>query len=162
MCNDYSTELPLAIVRPSVVLFTIAEPMSGWVDNFNGPTGMLVSAGLGITRTAYLRPKNRINIIPVDVVVKTIILAAWKRGTIERACGPKHLPIYNSAVTYEQSLEYQEMLDRGKEYLYAVPFSRMLWVPRGYPTDWKTLYYFKVRKKQIHSLSRVAIRLYRN
>uniref|UniRef100_A0A182MBQ0 Fatty acyl-CoA reductase n=1 Tax=Anopheles culicifacies TaxID=139723 RepID=A0A182MBQ0_9DIPT len=144
VCNDYCNELPLAIVRPSVVLFTIQEPMSGWVDNFNGPTGMLVSAGLGITRTAYLRPKNRINLIPVDVVVKTIILAAWKRGTIERTCGPSHLPVYNSAATYEQSLEYQEMLDRGKEYLYAVPFSRMLWVPRGYPTDWKALYYFKL------------------
>uniref|UniRef100_A0A182YI04 Fatty acyl-CoA reductase n=1 Tax=Anopheles stephensi TaxID=30069 RepID=A0A182YI04_ANOST len=144
VCNDYCNELPLAIVRPSVVLFTIQEPMSGWVDNFNGPTGMLVSAGLGITRTAYLRPRNRINIIPVDVVVKTIILAAWKRGTIERTYGPSHLPIYNSAVTYEQSLEYQEMLDRGKEYLYAVPFSRMIWVPRGYPTDWKALYYFKL------------------
>ncbi|XP_050074474.1 putative fatty acyl-CoA reductase CG5065 [Anopheles maculipalpis] len=144
VCNDYSNELPLAIVRPSVVLFTIQEPMSGWVDNFNGPTGMLVSAGMGITRTAYLQPRNRINIIPVDVVVKTIILAAWKRGTIERTYGPNHLPIYNSAVSYEQSLEYQEMLDRGKEYLYAVPFSRMIWVPRGYPTDWKALYYFNL------------------
>ncbi|XP_053672182.1 putative fatty acyl-CoA reductase CG5065 [Anopheles nili] len=144
VCNEYSNDLPLAIVRPSVVLFTIQEPMTGWVENFNGPTGMLVSAGLGITRTAYLRPRNRINIIPVDVVVKTIILAAWKRGTIERTVAPNHLPIYNSAVTYEQSLQYQEMLDRGREYLFAVPFSRMLWVPRGFPTNWKPLYYVKL------------------
>uniref|UniRef100_A0AAG5D2L2 Fatty acyl-CoA reductase n=1 Tax=Anopheles atroparvus TaxID=41427 RepID=A0AAG5D2L2_ANOAO len=144
VCNDYRGELPLAIVRPSVVLFTIQEPMAGWVDNFNGPTGMLVSAGLGITRTAYLRPKNRINIIPVDVVVKTIILAAWKRGTIDRHASSSPLPVYNSAVTYEQSLEYQEMLERGKEYLYEVPFSRTLWIPRGAPTDWIAFYYFKL------------------
>ncbi|XP_058053368.1 putative fatty acyl-CoA reductase CG5065 [Anopheles bellator] len=144
VCKDYCNVLPLAIVRPSVVLFTIDEPMSGWVDNFNGPTGLLVSAGMGLTRTGYLRQKNRINIIPVDVVVKNIILAAWKRGTIERQAGPNHLAIYNSAVTYQQSLEYKEMLDRGKEYLYMVPFSRMLWIPRGTPTDWKVLYYLKL------------------
>uniref|UniRef100_A0A182QQH1 Fatty acyl-CoA reductase n=1 Tax=Anopheles farauti TaxID=69004 RepID=A0A182QQH1_9DIPT len=140
VCNDYSSELPLAIVRPSVVLFSIDEPICGWVDNFNGPTGMLISAGIGITRTGYLPPRNRINIIPVDVVVKMVILAAWKRGTIERAVGPKHLPIYNSAVSYQQSLEYQEMLVRAKDYLFHVPFSRMIWVPRGFPTDSKALY----------------------
>uniref|UniRef100_A0A182NNF0 Fatty acyl-CoA reductase n=1 Tax=Anopheles dirus TaxID=7168 RepID=A0A182NNF0_9DIPT len=144
VCNDYCSEVPLAIVRPSVVMFTIQEPMAGWVDNFNGPTGMLISAGIGITRTGYLPPRNRINLVPVDVVVKTIILAAWKRGTIERTAGPKHLPIYNSAVTYEQSMEYQEMLDRGKDYLFRVPFSRMLWIPRGFPTESKVLYYFSL------------------
>ncbi|XP_058121417.1 putative fatty acyl-CoA reductase CG5065 [Anopheles ziemanni] len=144
VCNDYRSEIPLAIVRPSVVLFTIQEPMVGWVDNFNGPTGMMVSAGLGITRTAYLPPKNRINGIPVDVVAKTIILAAWKRGTIDQQISTSPLPVYNSAVTYEQSMEYKEMLDRGKEYLYEVPFSRMLWVPGGAPTDWLIIYYLKL------------------
>ncbi|XP_050091386.1 putative fatty acyl-CoA reductase CG5065 [Anopheles aquasalis] len=144
VCRDYSNQLPLAIVRPSVVMFPIQEPMVGWVDNFNGPTGLLVSAGMGITRTAYIQQTNRINIIPVDVVVKNLILAAWKRGTIERDAGPGHLPIYNSAVTYQQSVEYKEMLDRGKEYLFEVPFSRMLWVPGGSPTDWKAWYYVKL------------------
>lgn len=31
--------LPLVIVRPSIVLSSIYGPLKGWVDNWNGPTG---------------------------------------------------------------------------------------------------------------------------
>ena len=36
-CGD----LPLAIVRPSIVTAAKQEPIPGWVDNLNGPTGKL-------------------------------------------------------------------------------------------------------------------------
>lgn len=32
-------DLPLVIVRPSIVLSCIHGPLKGWVDNWNGPTG---------------------------------------------------------------------------------------------------------------------------
>lgn len=32
-------DLPLVIVRPSIVLSCIYGPLKGWVDNWNGPTG---------------------------------------------------------------------------------------------------------------------------
>ena len=31
--------LPLAIVRPSIVVAAASEPIKGWIDNLNGPTG---------------------------------------------------------------------------------------------------------------------------
>ena len=31
--------IPLAIVRPSIVTAAEHEPLPGWVDNLNGPTG---------------------------------------------------------------------------------------------------------------------------
>lgn len=31
--------LPIAIVRPSIVVASFQEPVRGWVDNLNGPTG---------------------------------------------------------------------------------------------------------------------------
>ena len=34
-------DLPLVIVRPSIVMSTFQAPHIGWVDNWNGPTGML-------------------------------------------------------------------------------------------------------------------------
>ena len=33
--------LPIAIVRPSIVVASHQEPVRGWVDNLNGPTGEL-------------------------------------------------------------------------------------------------------------------------
>lgn len=32
-------ELPLVIVRPSIVVAALREPIPGWIDNLNGPTG---------------------------------------------------------------------------------------------------------------------------
>ena len=38
-------QLPVCIVRPSIVVSTWREPMQGWVDNLNGPTGLFLIAG---------------------------------------------------------------------------------------------------------------------
>lgn len=42
--------LPVAIVRPSIVLSSYREPVAGWVDNCNGPTGIIAAAGKGFFR----------------------------------------------------------------------------------------------------------------
>ncbi|XP_077866406.1 fatty acyl-CoA reductase 1-like, partial [Saccoglossus kowalevskii] len=35
--------LPVAIVRPSIVGASWKEPMPGWIDNFNGPSGVFIA-----------------------------------------------------------------------------------------------------------------------
>lgn len=42
--------LPVAIVRPSIVLSSHREPVAGWIDNCNGPTGIIAAAGKGFFR----------------------------------------------------------------------------------------------------------------
>jgi len=39
--NDYKEKLPVVLFRPSVVVGSIHEPFQGWVDNLNGPMGIL-------------------------------------------------------------------------------------------------------------------------
>ena len=34
--------LPVCIVRPSIVVSAWREPLPGWVDNLNGPTGLFL------------------------------------------------------------------------------------------------------------------------
>ena len=36
---DKGQNLPLAVVRPSIVVAAWKYPVKGWVDNLNGPTG---------------------------------------------------------------------------------------------------------------------------
>lgn len=38
---DTAADLPVAIVRPSIVVAAWKDPMPGWVDNLNGPTGII-------------------------------------------------------------------------------------------------------------------------
>jgi nucleoside-diphosphate-sugar epimerase len=37
ICESYKDQIPITIVRPSIVVGTEAEPIGGWNDNFNGP-----------------------------------------------------------------------------------------------------------------------------
>jgi nucleoside-diphosphate-sugar epimerase len=37
ICESYKNQIPITIVRPSIVVGTELEPIEGWNDNFNGP-----------------------------------------------------------------------------------------------------------------------------
>lgn len=78
--NDYRSSIPLVLFRPSIVISTMKDPFPGWIDNFNGPGGLILSCGVGITRTMYCDPDNIADFTPVDVSIKAMIAAAWKRG----------------------------------------------------------------------------------
>ena len=36
MLNDECRDLPLVIIRPSIVCASIDDPLPGWIDNYNG------------------------------------------------------------------------------------------------------------------------------
>lgn len=62
------------------VISTMLEPIPGWIDNFNGPVGILVASGKGIMRSVYASPDTMADYVPCDTVVKGAILATWKKG----------------------------------------------------------------------------------
>ncbi|KAF9800010.1 hypothetical protein SFRURICE_016696 [Spodoptera frugiperda] len=45
LVNEYSGKFPIAIARPSIVTAAWKEPIPGWVDNLNGPTGIVIGSG---------------------------------------------------------------------------------------------------------------------
>ena len=47
--------LPVVIVRPSIVVAAWREPLPGWLENLNGPTGIVAGAGKGLLRTVYCK-----------------------------------------------------------------------------------------------------------
>lgn len=84
-------DLPLVIVRPSIVLSSINGPLKGWVDNWNGPTGILAAAGKGIFRTMLCDPHKTADFVPVDMVINIMLVSAWKVGNNKQ----KDITIYN-------------------------------------------------------------------
>ncbi len=46
-------DLPISIVRPSIVVGSWKEPFPGWIDNMNGPTGKLIEMCLFKCRCYY-------------------------------------------------------------------------------------------------------------
>ena len=73
----YSRNLPVCIVRPSIVLSTKNDPVSGWTNNLYGATGITASSYIGILRVAHTDGDKIADLIPADYVINNIIVAAW-------------------------------------------------------------------------------------
>ncbi|XP_057692440.1 fatty acyl-CoA reductase 1 isoform X1 [Corythoichthys intestinalis] len=87
-------DLNVAIVRPSIVGASWKEPFPGWIDNFNGPSGIFIAAGKGILRTMRASNDAVADLVPVDVVINTTLAAAWYSAS-QKLNRPKSIPVYN-------------------------------------------------------------------
>jgi fatty acyl-CoA reductase len=77
LVESYADRVPVGIVRPSIITASLNDPMPGWIDNYNGPSGYLVTAGAGILRAMLVDGEKICDAIPVDIVANTIITTAW-------------------------------------------------------------------------------------
>ena len=74
--------LPYIIVRPSIVGASWREPFPGWIDNFNGPSGLFIACGMGLLRSMIGKPDAIADIVPVDIVSNVILAAPWYRACV--------------------------------------------------------------------------------
>jgi fatty acyl-CoA reductase len=75
------SNLPLCIVRPSMVCPALAEPVPGWVDSLNGSPGVIIAAGRGVLRCMLMDMTATKNYIPVDTCMIGYIMIAKELGS---------------------------------------------------------------------------------
>ncbi|KAI1883355.1 hypothetical protein AGOR_G00230570 [Albula goreensis] len=86
-----SSKLSIGIIRPSIVGASWQEPFPGWIDNFNGPSGVFIAAGKGILRTMRANNDAVADLIPVDTVINLTLAVGWYTA-VHR---PKTALVYN-------------------------------------------------------------------
>lgn len=79
---EQASDLPIAIVRPSIVVAAWKEPLRGWIDNLNGPTGLILAIGKGLLRSMQVSRSVKADVIPVDIVINTMIASAYYAAKI--------------------------------------------------------------------------------
>lgn len=67
----------IAFFCTNTVTASWREPILGWVDNLNGPTGLLAGAGKGVLRTLLCHKDLIADLVPVDICINLLISAAW-------------------------------------------------------------------------------------
>ena len=72
-------ELPLAIVRPSIIAATARDPFPGWIDSHAAFAGFVALLGLGHLRAVAARPETRLDVVPCDAVARAVVRAALER-----------------------------------------------------------------------------------
>lgn len=73
--------LPITIVRPSIVCAAYQDPFPGWIDNKNSVTGLTILASNGFLRSMICNEDLVTDLVPVDYVIDTLICAYWHNVT---------------------------------------------------------------------------------
>lgn len=129
------------------MICSVAEPVPGWLDNFNGPIGMLVACGIGVLRTNLADPDVVLDFIPVDVTVQGLILAAYKVGQKPKPFNEpgEPLEVINCSNANLRPVAIGQVIEYGKQIVRDNPFEKCLWLPEGSITRCAVWHYMRVR-----------------
>ncbi|XP_023160221.1 fatty acyl-CoA reductase wat-like [Drosophila hydei] len=122
----YSEQLPVGVFRPGIVISTYREPVSGWIDNFYGPTGAIAGAGTGLLRTLRCNPKAIANMVPVDLCVNSMIAASWDIYERHKKASAD-IPVYNFCTPNDNQLTWGEFTTKTTKYGLMYPTSKAVW-----------------------------------
>ncbi|XP_031255297.1 probable fatty acyl-CoA reductase 4 [Pistacia vera] len=73
--GKYRGNLPLVIVRPTIITSTFAEPFPGWIEGLRTIDGPIAGYGKGRLTFLLANPKAICDMMPVDMVVNSMIMA---------------------------------------------------------------------------------------
>ncbi|XP_066589751.1 putative fatty acyl-CoA reductase CG5065 [Prorops nasuta] len=126
---DEYCNIPCGIARPSIVIPAHKEPLPGWVDNLNGPVGLIVAAGKGVLRSMHCNGDYHAEVIPVDLAINAVIAFAHKLGAAPKKM--KNMPVINITQSGVLPITYGEIVSKGKLISREYPFEGSVWYPDG-------------------------------
>jgi alcohol-forming fatty acyl-CoA reductase len=101
---DSKGDVPVSIVRPSIIESALAEPRPGWIRGFRMAEPVIISYARGLLREFPGVPEGTVDVIPVDLVVAAIIAVT--------ALGPDRAPpICQVASGGVNPLKYRTLVD---------------------------------------------------
>jgi len=106
--------VPLAIVRPAITESSLADPEPGWIHGLKVTDPLVVAYGRGIVPDFPAQPGAPMDLIPIDIVINAIIIAA----TQARA---EHVSVFHAATSGENPFYNTKMFEHIKEYFQANP-----------------------------------------
>src|SRR5258706_37454 len=108
-------DVPLSIVRPSIIESAFAEPFPGWLEGFRMAEPLILAFGRNILRDFSGLPDALLDIIPADFVVNTVLAVAANPPPDDK---PK---IYHAASGSRNPLRFRQMTEQASEYYTANP-----------------------------------------
>lgn len=136
LVQEHAGALPAVIVRPSIITGTAKEPFAGWIDNYNGPTGLLIAMAKGVLTSVYGDINKVTDFIPVDMVANCVIAAAWRRGSGRS----QKMTVYNMSSGADNPLTWHYFLECVQKMPYKIPSKVTFRYPQPRHTNSKTLH----------------------
>ncbi|XP_045176166.1 fatty acyl-CoA reductase 1-like [Mercenaria mercenaria] len=125
LLKESAGSLPVAIFRPSIVGATYQEPIAGWVDNLNGPTGLFAAIGKGVLRIMKGDFSATADIIPVDLATNMLIAVGWYTAIHK----PDALKVFNCTSGQINRFTWGQMERMSFEYFMKNPLENVARIP---------------------------------
>ncbi|XP_046651716.1 LOW QUALITY PROTEIN: putative fatty acyl-CoA reductase CG5065 [Daphnia pulicaria] len=119
--------LPLAIVRPSMVTAAVQEPLPGWIDNFNGPSGTMAGTSKGLIQIVRVDPELIADIIPVDFPINLMLAAAWDEATCTKSSD--RIRVYNCSSGSLNPIIWRDFRNWGLRGVHEFPCKEIMRYP---------------------------------
>jgi HAD superfamily hydrolase (TIGR01490 family) len=112
--TEVKGNVPVSIVRPSIIESALAEPFPGWIRGFRMAEPVILSYARGLLKEFPGVPEGTVDVIPVDIVVAAIIAVA--------ALGPDEAPrITQVASGGINPLRYKTLVDNVRAWFTVHP-----------------------------------------
>ena len=112
---EAGAELPISIVRPSIIESAWQEPRPGWIRGFRMAEPVIISYARGLLSEFPGVPEGVVDVIPVDMVVAAII-AVSARGPLDT--GPDVTQVASGTAN---PLRYKNLVLDAEEWFTANP-----------------------------------------
>ncbi|CAH0548643.1 unnamed protein product [Brassicogethes aeneus] len=172
--KEEGKNLPVGILRPSIIIGSAKEPVAGWIDNFYGATGVFYGAALGLIRTLHGKKENCAELVPADYVVNSVLAAAWDVATMKTLNDNKEtqdkndvdekfqeeIPIYNFVCTPERPITWEKFEELNYKHAIQIPSEVCIWnyfFKMRPSLFWHTLALFFLHTLPAHIVDFIAI-----
>lgn len=109
------------------VVACFEEPTPGWLDNWNGPTGIISAVGNGVFRTIICEPDYVVDVVPVDIVINLMIVAAWRTASTDSVGAD--MKVYNCVTSKQNPVTWSEFVGLSIKHLIRNPLEGVFWYP---------------------------------
>ncbi|KAK3020337.1 hypothetical protein RJ639_045321, partial [Escallonia herrerae] len=134
LIDNMRGEIPIVIIRPSVVESTYKEPFPGWIEGNRMMDPIVLYYGKGQLSGFLVDPNGVLDVVPADMVANTTLAAIAKHG----AAGKVGTNVYQIASSVVNPLVFQDLAELLHEHFNSSPCLD----PKGRPIHVPTMKLF--------------------
>ncbi|KAK4345928.1 hypothetical protein RND71_036104 [Anisodus tanguticus] len=130
MIDNMRIDIPVVIIRPSVIESTYREPFSGWMEGNRMMDPIILHYGKGQLTGFLVDPNGVLDVVPADMVVNATLAAIAKHG----AAGKPGSNVYHVAYSVVNPLIFKDLATLLFDHFNSSPYidskGRPIHVPR--------------------------------
>jgi fatty acyl-CoA reductase len=107
-------DVPVSILRPSIIESALADPYPGWIRGFRMAEPVIISYARGLLKEFPGLPEGIVDVIPVDFVVAAALAVA-------AGDAPEEPVVYQTVTGRRNPLKYRTLVDLVQDWFSARP-----------------------------------------